>query len=959
MEVNPLSKQVLYKIIKIKTSKIRSKISRLKEKDKNGKRKFKEPHEYNVGEYSFKDALLQNEIVTIGDNLVFHKIRDYYEIKESPEEIYDKIANLYTEIASIKRKPTSDENIKLLSEKQQEIQQIVYIKDIVNVKVVNKEHYKDIALNGFTMNGIKYKRLCVGSGQMRRNTVTFVNEKLYDYLLESLMCGLSYEKIGKMNLAKFSAYFALSFSSVLWVKTPRICVVDDYETIIPKQNIDYIVTDENGSKHVETRVMDIALNSADGQGLMSPEYAKAISEQLGLPKDKVLCEAIVRTSFVKGLLVTVDFKSYAKNVCGKNKIKSIYGEEFDIDDIDVILSRSMFKLHAHYKSVKEYVEYHEKNNLKWGITRYNKIIDDDYSLLNYQYIQNNNLDNDALQEIISPTVDWLRKICSGQEEYSLLYTLGCKKEDAIYDDSKADCGALFTQVILKNADMLQDGYIKRKIYNSIKESFRQAKIGRIWCKGNYQFMISDPIPFLRNALDCDDVRGLIPANHVYSEYWNKYKPKSIDLMRSPMVDRHEHNVVNLADNSEMRLWYKYLYSGIIYSIYDTSVIRHSDSDFDGDIVFSTDNIQLINGAYSNNNPITYDKKKAPEMTMTYANIVECDLNGFDTLVGQITNNSTSITAMLPNFPQDRYPEEHQELINRLKILREIIGSEIDKIKLGVSPEFPKEWIKQVKIDETDSDIEKAIKYKHNSLVINKKAYFMIYIYDNLKRSYFNHLKQFDLDCKNKYGMSLKELRYKKNKTKDQYAFINSCNYFSCVLDTPCTMNKLCHIFEKLEKDILYDKSLNDSILNNFNQHKYEINKDTYNTLHEYYKQYKSQKQFAYTKPLLNELFNEDDAQEYIMDMSEILGIEFSEKCFNLISNKEQLFEYLLSLGESYQAKNQPFDYSFIWTVLGDDILELIPFNSKVCVETKDGEEGVMYMGSKYKIIEVVNSDNME
>jgi hypothetical protein len=101
------------------------------------------------------------------------------------------------------------------------------------------------------MNGKKYKRLCCGSGQMRRNTVTFVNVELYDYLTESLMCGLN-GKIEKFILAKLSAYFALSFSSVLWVHKPRICVVPDFETVIPQQKIDFILKNENGEKTIES-----------------------------------------------------------------------------------------------------------------------------------------------------------------------------------------------------------------------------------------------------------------------------------------------------------------------------------------------------------------------------------------------------------------------------------------------------------------------------------------------------------------------------------------------------------------------------------------------------------------------------------------------------------------------------------------------------------------------------------
>ena len=946
-------KQNLYKVIKIPVSMIyRKKVKVYSPIDK--KMVVKEPHEFDVGEYTYQDAYNRKELVSIGDNLVFHKIREYYGNTKSPDKIFDEIQELYKKRDEIKKLENTAENRKQLKDIKNEINRKMYVKDIVNVKVSNKEHYEEIALATFKMNGITYKRFCCGAGQMRRNTVTFVNADLYDYLTESLMNGLK-GKIKSINLAKLSTYFALSFSSVLWIRTPRICVVSDFDTTLKNQHIDYIMKESDDKKYIEPRVMDITLTSNDGEGLMSPDFAKAISTDMGL--GYTCCEVIVRSSFVKGCLMTFDFAKYAKDVCGTSQIKSIYGETFNVDDIDVLLTESQFKMHKFYKSCKEYTDFQTKYNIKWGVARYNKRYDDDYALLNYQYIQNNVLSNKDIDDLIQPTVDWFKKICSGDKLYSILYAIGCQNEESDFEEILENCGSVYTKAIVQNSKMLQDGYVKHKIYDSIKESFRQAKLGRIWTKGNYQFMLSDPVPLVRHSLGLD-ATGLIPANYVYSNYWNKYNPDEIDLCRSPMVDFHEHNVVKLAHSSEMDKWYSYLYSGIIYSIYDTSTIRHSDSDFDGDIVFSMNNAQLIHGACRNNNPITYEKAKAPDQDVKYNNIVKCDLNGFDTLVGPITNNSTSINAMLPMFPADKYPEQHQELLNRLKLLREIIGSEIDKIKLGVAPKFPKEWIERVKINESDSDIEKAKKYKHNSLVVCKKPYFMIYLYDGLMQSYRNHIKQFDFDCKNKYGMSLNDLRYKKGKTKGQIKFLRRCDYFSPVLNTPCTMNKLCHKIERVEDEIIYDKGFNGSVLLDFNQHHYQIEKDKLQCMINIYRQYESQKKFIYFKTLARDLLTKDSLFEYLSSAQKGLVSEFQDICTDNISNNvQELFEYMCAVCEKLIRDNKKFDYTFIWDILDKDILQVIPReNSIKCVKDENGQE---YLGCKYKLVEIESKDDKD
>jgi hypothetical protein len=504
--------------------------------------------------------------------------------------------------------------------------------------------------------------------------------------------------------------------------------------------------------------------------------------------------------------------------------------------------------------------------------------------------------------------------------------------------------------------MLKDGYVRRKIYDSIKESFRQAKIGRVWCRGGYEFMIADPIPLLQNAAN-KSVQGEIPANHVYSAYWNKTNPDKIDLCRSPMVDRHEHNVLQLHKSEITDEWYKYLYSGIVYSAYDTSTIRHSDSDFDGDIVYSTDNKQLIFGSYSQNNPITYDKEKAKAKPITYQNIVECDLNGFNTLVGQITNNSTSMNAMLPLFPIDKYPEQHRELLKRLKLLREIIGAEIDKIKLGVSPEFPKEWIEREEISEDDDDATKAEKYKRNSMVICKKPYFMIYLYNNLYNSYRNHVKQFDIDCKNKFKMNLNDLRYKKgvdNKLrKEQMKFIKRADYFSPVLDTPCVMNKLCHKIEEVEREITYDKSFNTSILPEFIGNT-EINQEILESVEIIYREYKARRKFTYIRELLSDTLSNDEFAEYLNTATKALVTEYIQKCNELVSsNTNELFDYFMALATKLQSQNEQFDFGVVWDILDTEILSIIPKeNTIMYVKTNDIENGKEYFGKLYKKVEV-------
>lgn len=530
----------------------------------------------NLQNYSFREALSDGNIVSIGDNLVLAKIREYYNNDRDHVSLYNQIQGIRKEIKKIKKESTSEINIKRVKMLQSQINTLLFVDDIINIKIISKKDYKNLGRNGFDLNGKHYVRFMVGSGQMRRNTVTFINETLFDYMQERLMCGLN-GKIKSINLAKLSAYYALSFSSVLWVREPRVCIIKDFDTLIPNQKLNWIEESETEGTNIKEITKDIKLNSADGQGLISPEMAKLWAEDMHL--NYTPCSFVIRTTFIKGNLVTFDFKEYAREH-GIKIIKDRYGVEHNIEEIDALISESQFKMAKYYSSWETYLSYHHEYNLRWGVARYNKKEDDKYVLTNYQYIQVLDLTPEEIKGLASYTMDWIKKICSGKLEYALAYNIGVKDQTISKQGLINSCGSTFTKAIVKNPNTLNDGFVQRKIYNSIKESIRQAKIGRVWVKGNYQFMISDPVAQCRSALGLSP-DGIIPKNKVYSEFWNKkIEGEEIVCCRSPLTHYSEINPSKLFENEETKKWYKYIYSGVIYSIYDISVMKHADSDFD-------------------------------------------------------------------------------------------------------------------------------------------------------------------------------------------------------------------------------------------------------------------------------------------------------------------------------------------------------------------------------------------
>lgn len=896
----------------------------------------------NVENYSKSRAAKDGTLVSIGDNLVFQQIRKYYDDKRTHREIFNDVQQFRRAIRAAKREGRNKEANIL----NRFLVDSLFVKDIVNVEVVKKKEYKELAKNGFTANGIHYVRFCCGSGQMRRNTITFINDKLYDTLYKNLMCGLD-TKITEMNLAKYHAYFALAFSSVMWVRNPRVCVVKDFHNVVKDQKVDWICPDPaTGKKHIEERTMDIDLNCADGQGLVDPQFAALWAEDMNL--SYVPSSFVVRSVFVKGCLVPFDFKEFAAEH-GIDSIRDKWGIAHRLEDIDVILSESQFKMHKYYVSWYEYQKYADAAGIQWGVARYNKKYDDEYVLANYQYLQVLNIDKTDILKLIQPTVDWIKKICTGDPLYTMLYMLGCKGEQISFKELYNGAQSTALKAIIKNPMMLDDAHVQKKVYRNIAETINKAKIGKVWVRGNYSFMISDPVAQCQSALGLEPT-GLIGPDEVYSNFWRHKGVSCVDLCRSPMIDSHEHNPCKVVSSADMDYWYQYIESGIIYSIYDTSTLRHSDSDFDGDVVMSTDNEIFIKGAQKWHNVITYEKGAAPVQKICLKNSIATDLRGLGTGVGGFSNCATIMHAMKGIFQKDSQKEQRDELTLRIKLLREIVGQEIDRIKGTAAPELPKEWKKMVRINDDDTDAVKADKYKRNSMVIAKKPYFFRYLYPELNQQFKQYEDSYNVESRSQFGIKLKKLLVKPNKTEDEMNLVRRYQKYSPLITAPCIMNLLCKELENVDFDINFNKGAV-SMLPTF-EDEFEIDTEKLALMKELYRKFSSRKQVKSLESMFDGtiLPTDDEYNELRFSAVDLIRDEIRQQLTNSEISGEEVLFYSNVLSKSYKQ----FNWDFAWDILGDSIVDLIP-RGRVEVPVKN-ETGFDYLGDRYVLAPITEEE---
>lgn len=915
--------------------------------------------DYNI-EMSLDKARNFKYLISIANNQVFHAIGRI----TGNSSNYQLIDSTYKKINREKRKERP--NRQYIAGLRQQIDSLLLLPEIINVKVDDKKAYKHICKYGFICNGEKYVRLLCSAGMGRRSTVSFCMEKIYPALDEILRCGLV---INEINLAKYNAYYGLYMSGIYDVRTPRFVVIPDCEISIEENQVDFIVDDKKQTpsgeivdyRKIEKRDFVFQANVFDGAGLLSPEMAYKWACDLEL--DYIPSNFIIRSAFIKGMVAVFDFKQFARVYCttdntGHYKITDCYGAEHDLDNIDLILTQSQFKMWKYYNSLQEYIDFSKLYQHRWGVSKFPKKADKEYSLLNYQYIQTLNLDDAGINELTRYTEDWLYKICSGDELYTKLFAYGVGKETESIDDALARTDLGFLKALCIDFDLFQDDYIRRKIYQLAEKKIDEAKIGRLWVRGNYQTMIPDPFALAQHAFRLK-VTGLLPKNCHYSEFWVERNVNKIDCMRSPMVDCSEHKVSNIIHNDKIDYWYQYLYSGIVMNIWGLDTIVHSDSDFDGDIIFSTDNKTVIDNIYPDRLPITYNKESAPAQRLNVTNMIKTDLATFDCKIGQTTNYSTRFFSMLCNYePESR---EYKELVERIKLLRRYIGDSIDAGKGVKTKPFPAEWKSWKRVPDDWSEEQKKEQWFLNNLVEKRKPYFFIYIYNTTMDEYKKAKRKLDEECRDIFRVNFNELKSKPEKTQEEKNFVKRYYNELPVTKTPCIMNEIAWKIEDLEFDYKYPKnteSENVTLAKKLMCGDYKLMKSKKEAIKSVYNEWKAQvvnrNRKEYKKlfqPVLTisekNNVNQSEANESVIDFDREI---FGRKLEQIIANDKELADYLVQMAyiDSHDGKMKPFCWIFGYEGI---VRNLLDRQYKITVPVKSNN-GTMYLGEKYSLGEL-------
>lgn len=903
---------------------------------------------------TFKDCLKSGLIVSLADSQILKSIRDV--TGKQIDRV--QLEQWYLERDKIKKKKNSKENRKRIKELQENIYNMMYISDYITVVMDNKKDYERMYQKGFYFNGKRYRRFSCSASQARVSTIAFVSEEIKDELKKRLDNGRKMDK--PLAPSKYNAYFGLYSSAIKAVTKPRFCIIPDYlENRLV--NVDYVIeTDKDSDDIIEPRELEVEFNRFDGSGLISPEMAEKWAQDL--KEDYIPCQFCIRYAFTKGMVNEFDFIQWCKEENNGNyKVKDIYGNIVDLRNIDVILTEGMAKLWDSWDSQEDYESNCQKNGIIFGVTKYSPKKDKIASTANYQFLQTLNLNDEMVNNVCLDTINYLQGISYENVYYSLLFLMGENSNtDSVLKFMESSDNYWLKSLIL-NHNLLNDKYSKEKIREFLIKKIEQACLGRLIVKGNFQCIVPDSYAFME-AMFGKEVKGLLKEGEFYSQFWNNQGVDKVDCMRSPLTHFSEHYVVDLKNDEKMKKWFKYSYSGIITNTHDAHTMHFAGSDYDFDILFSTDNKDFINGVYQNQRVVTYNVKKPHKKIFTEDDLFKADTFSFGTRIGQITNICSTFVGMIPLFDQDS--KEYKLLHDRVKMCCSAQSRQIDKTKIGEAVKSEATvWKKFQKITEEDTIEEAQKKSYYNSLLADKKPYFFRYKYRQLNKEINDYNKKNNENSIIKFNKELNVLikQQKENEeslSEKEKEFLFYYHKFYPALDSDCVMNKICHHIEEvdfnLKKKIKNSDEFDWKILVSQN---FQPEKKLVKSLLEVIEQEMELKHqdIRSLRSINPSLVRKNSITQKEEFDKENWNLILKEKLEEICSNEQKLTNHLVYL---FYVEKTSLNKSVLWNLVGKQIYEnLKEKNSTFYFPLKNKNGKIEFLYENYSIEKFILNSN--
>ena len=597
-----------------------------------------------------EEARRNDEVISLADSQMLRWIDELNGITDADAKAHE----IKTQIRRLRKEKNSPQNKRAIRQLYKDLDTLQFKPDYLCL-IIDKEKDYYRACRGFSINGVRYKRLLGTNGGIKNSTIVFVSERLADELRRRVENGRNPNK--ELVTAKLEAYKALTCSASTPVSLPHgILVVDDAETEFDS-DILYLTDEGDGEPLMEERKGEhIKVDASDGFGIMLPSLAARWSEELGL--DYVVSGVNTRFSFEKGMIFTFDFVDFAEKIAHSYVVKDAWGNDVDVRDVELILTTSMVKLWDSYESCRDYVDTSISNGYTFGIAKTCPKALESERALNYQFIQSYDLSDDDIDELIAPTMDEIRDVLGGDWRKTVLFLKG----SGINEDNISRLDNDFIKAVMIDRRMLDDAFVQNSIYQLIRNRINEAKVGVLKVHGNYSIVSGDPYLLCQNMFGLEKT-GLLKAGEIYNKYWADCGAEKLACFRAPMTCHNNIRLVHPVNTDTARYWYRYMTTATVFNSWDTATAAMNGSDFDGDMVMLTDNRILVEKM----RPLPAlmcAQRKAAKRISTEDDFVRSNIESFGNDIGQTTNWVTSMFEVRAEFP--KHSREYEILSYRIR-----------------------------------------------------------------------------------------------------------------------------------------------------------------------------------------------------------------------------------------------------------------------------------------------------
>lgn len=650
-----------------------------------------------------------------------------------------------------------------------------YSKLFLQVIISKKSHFARATSNkGITVNGVKFKRIVGTNGGIKNNTLVFCNAQYIDEL--NNLCECNRNTTIPLVPAKYESYKALTWSASQPICEPNgILVVSDAMTSYNADVIELSSCEDSPTgtpivRYIKDKQFD-DVNASDGFNLCTISYMERVSESLGL--DYTATGVCLRNAWLKGMMYPFPIVEFVEKYNNGNYIvKDIWGYEHDIRNIDLILTESSLKLWKAYSSIYDYIDAYRENGYCFSVTKICSPHLDEQRELNYQYLQSYDFTDEDIEELCKPTVDYLKNSMGGDYE-SVINFLG------ISENTDDNC---WQRALYESEYMLGDSYIVDSIHRYIKKRIDDSKIGKLKVDGNYQLASGDPITLMQHI--CGIKRsGLLKAGEVYSKFWIDKNENEVVVFRSPMTSHNNILKMKVNNSKEAQYWYQYMSSIFILNSFDCSCAALNGADYDGDLIYSTNN-SVLKRRHITLPAIECAQNSSEKIFINEDEIKKTNKNGMGNKVGTITNRVTAMMEVQSRF--EKGSKEWNELAYRITCGQTYQQNEIDRVKGIVSTPMPLSWY-NIQACGDDRFLQ--------SICADKKPYFFTYVYEYVMRDYKKYIKVNEKTCLSDYSCSINDLYNKDVLTDEEKDFLFWYELKFPVGMGDCAMNRICKYME--------------------------------------------------------------------------------------------------------------------------------------------------------------------